>query len=81
LTHFVTLEVREAFTRFVVGFFRPITYVVIAPELEAEALNEIAGALGVARLRAVQCQLDLQAGAKRFAAMLPDGSVRQIGSL
>jgi hypothetical protein len=78
--HFVTLELRPGFTQLIVGLFRKITYLVIAPPLPGDSLDPIAAACALPPIRGVQCQVWPELKARRFGALLEDGGARLLCS-
>jgi hypothetical protein len=77
--HFLTLEPHEAFTYILVGFFRKITYAVIAPALPQGSLRALEENSGLFDISAVQCHMDVEKRTVRFGVTLADGTVCFLG--
>jgi hypothetical protein len=73
--HYISFQMYDSFTKFVVGFFGSIAYMLIAPPLQRGIFRHITDT----SIIGVEYQQDLEKRTLGFWALLPDGENQYIG--
>jgi hypothetical protein len=73
--HYISFQTDDSFSKFVVGFFGSIAYMLIAPPLQRGIFRHITDT----SIIGVEYQQDLEKRTRGFWALLPDGKNQYIG--
>lgn len=73
--HYISFQAYDSFTKFVVGFFGSIAYMLIAPPLQQGIFQHITDS----SIIGVEYQHDLEKHTLGFWTLLPDGQNQYIG--